>query len=103
MNVFGFEDRRHGSDLVLKPSILEIACSACLTYSPTLVPIPMGWMLNSAVDTIRLFFRPPPNLSRGRSRSILLILDLADKPILSVWSFLAQPVRLLVLFGLVNV
>src|SRR5437667_537418 len=93
-----------GSDVVLKPSILEIACSACLTYSPTLVPIPMGWMLNSAMDTIRLFFRPPPpHLSRGRSRFILLIFSLADKPILSVWAFLAQPLRLLVLFVFFNV
>src|SRR5438094_721401 len=102
MNVFGFEDRRHGSDLVLKPSTLEIACSACLTIFANARPIPMGWMLNSAMETIRLFFRPP-HLSRGRSRSILLILALADKPILSVWSFLAQPVRLLILLGLVNV
>ncbi len=37
------------------PSIFEIACIARLTYRLTFVPVPMEWMLNSAMETIRLF------------------------------------------------
>ncbi len=86
------------------PLILEMACSARLTYRPTLVPVPIGWMLNSAMETIRLFFRT--RTFEMRSCSVLLILALAalaDQPILPVRRFLAQTVRLLVLLGLVNV
>ncbi len=39
------------------PGILERVWMAALTYLPTLVPDPMGWMLNSAIVTIVLFGR----------------------------------------------
>ena len=40
----------------VNPGISDIARTAALTYCPTLVPAPMGWMLNSAIRTIRLAF-----------------------------------------------
>jgi hypothetical protein len=39
----------------VNPGILDKARTAVLTYRPTLVPAPIGWMLNSAITTIRLF------------------------------------------------
>jgi hypothetical protein len=39
----------------VSPGIFDISRIAALTYRPTLVPIPIGWMLNSAITTIRLF------------------------------------------------
>jgi hypothetical protein len=39
----------------VNPGILDNARTASFTYRPTLVPDPSGWMLNSAITTIRLF------------------------------------------------
>jgi hypothetical protein len=38
----------------VNPGTSDIALTTALTYRPTLVPAPMGWMLNSAIRTIRL-------------------------------------------------
>src|SRR6267143_1901353 len=39
----------------VNPGISDITRTAALTYRPTLVPTPIGWMLNSAITTTRLF------------------------------------------------
>ena len=39
----------------INPGISDMARTAALTYRPTLVPAPIGWMLNSAMRTVRLF------------------------------------------------
>ncbi|OLD44922.1 hypothetical protein AUI51_00110 [archaeon 13_1_40CM_2_52_4] len=44
-----------GVTLTVNPGILDIARTAALTYRPTDVPIPIGWMLNSATRISRLF------------------------------------------------
>jgi hypothetical protein len=52
----------------VNPVISDIALTAALTYRPTLVPAPIGWMLNSAIRTIRLFaFGCTDNLSTEES------------------------------------
>jgi hypothetical protein len=39
----------------VNPGTFDNARTAALTYRPTLVPAPIGWMLNSAITTMRLF------------------------------------------------
>jgi len=61
----------------VRPGISDMAFTAALTYRPTLVPIPIGWMLNSAITTIRLFALGCTD-NRPAEKESLVFTDLAD-------------------------
>jgi len=101
LNVFGFEDR-HGSDLVVRPLDFGDSLHCPLNVFANARFCPNGMDAKLGYGDYSSFFQSL-HFSRVRSRSILLVLALADQPILPVRSFLAQSVRLLILLGLVNI
>jgi|SRR5947209_8097445 len=102
MNVLGLEDRRHRSDLVLKPLDFRDGLQCPLNVSANACSCP-NWMDAEFSYGDNSSFFQNSHLSPVRSCSVLLILVLADQSILPVRRLLAQPVRLFVLLGLVNV